>query len=155
MDFSSTWCEEHLSPWGSQWRNSKQPPGFEHPPFPHQVCKLQRAIYSLKQAPRAWFQQFTSFLSKRGLIGSANDPSMFVSYRTDDVLILPLYDDDIITIDSSTSLLMSFISTLQSEFAEKDLGSLHYFLRVKVSGFNNSLLLYLIQNSIGLCGGFY
>ncbi|WVZ49104.1 hypothetical protein U9M48_000485, partial [Paspalum notatum var. saurae] len=31
----------------------KQPPGFENPKFPNHVFKLQKAHYSLKQAPRA------------------------------------------------------------------------------------------------------
>ncbi|XP_066320253.1 uncharacterized protein [Miscanthus floridulus] len=31
----------------------KQPPGFEHPNFPDRVFKLQKALYFLKQAPRA------------------------------------------------------------------------------------------------------
>ncbi|GKE38576.1 ribonuclease H-like domain-containing protein, partial [Tanacetum coccineum] len=38
-----------------------QPPGFVDAQFPHHVCRLQRSLYELKQAPRAWFQQFTCF----------------------------------------------------------------------------------------------
>ena len=33
----------------------KQPPGFENPKFSNRVYKLQKALYSLKQAPRAWY----------------------------------------------------------------------------------------------------
>ena len=32
----------------------KQPPGFENPKFPNCVYKLQKALYDLKQAPRAF-----------------------------------------------------------------------------------------------------
>jgi hypothetical protein len=31
----------------------QQPPGFEDARYPSYVCKLQRALYGLKQSPRA------------------------------------------------------------------------------------------------------
>ncbi|GKC89786.1 retrovirus-related pol polyprotein from transposon TNT 1-94 [Tanacetum coccineum] len=32
----------------------KQPPGFKSSEFPDYVCKLDKALYKLKQVPRAW-----------------------------------------------------------------------------------------------------
>jgi hypothetical protein len=37
----------------------KQPPGFEDSKFPNHVYKLEKALYSLKQAPRAWYEHLT------------------------------------------------------------------------------------------------
>ncbi|GKB31467.1 retrovirus-related pol polyprotein from transposon TNT 1-94 [Tanacetum coccineum] len=34
----------------------QQPPGFEISEFPDHVCKLDKALYGMKQAPRAWYQ---------------------------------------------------------------------------------------------------
>lgn len=34
----------------------EQPPGFADPRFPHHVCRLKKALYGIKQAPRTWFQ---------------------------------------------------------------------------------------------------
>nr|GFB86698.1 ribonuclease H-like domain-containing protein [Tanacetum cinerariifolium] len=43
-----------------------QPPGFTDPQHPNHVCLLQRSLYALKQAPRAWFQRFAGlFLSQK------------------------------------------------------------------------------------------
>nr|GEU88116.1 retrotransposon protein, putative, unclassified [Tanacetum cinerariifolium] len=33
-----------------------QPPGFEDPHFPNKVNKIEKALYGLYQAPKAWFQ---------------------------------------------------------------------------------------------------
>lgn len=40
----------------------RQPPGFVDPAHPGYVCRLQKAIYGLRQAPRAWYEKFSSFL---------------------------------------------------------------------------------------------
>jgi hypothetical protein len=34
----------------------EQPPGFEDPQFPNHIYKLHKALYRLKQAPRAWYE---------------------------------------------------------------------------------------------------
>ncbi|GJT89145.1 retrovirus-related pol polyprotein from transposon TNT 1-94 [Tanacetum coccineum] len=40
----------------------KQPPGFKINEFPDYVCKLDKALYRLKQAPRAWYMKGTPSL---------------------------------------------------------------------------------------------
>ena len=39
-----------------------QPKGFEDPKYPNHVYKLKRALYELKQAPRAWYKCLTHYL---------------------------------------------------------------------------------------------
>jgi hypothetical protein len=34
----------------------EQPPGFESEEYPNHVYKLYKALYELKQAPRAWYE---------------------------------------------------------------------------------------------------
>jgi hypothetical protein len=45
----------------------KQPPGFENPKFPNRVYKLQKALYGLKLAPRAWYDRLKPFCWLRAL----------------------------------------------------------------------------------------
>lgn len=58
-----------------------QPSGFVDPQRPHRVCQLHRAIDGLKQPPRAWFQQFSSFIIQYGFVQSGADHSLFVYRR--------------------------------------------------------------------------
>nr|GEV88018.1 hypothetical protein [Tanacetum cinerariifolium] len=39
-----------------------QPPGFEDPEFPNRVYKVEKALYGLHQAPRAWYETLSSYL---------------------------------------------------------------------------------------------
>ena len=41
-----------------------QPPGFENSEFPNHVFKLHKALYDLKQAPRAWYECLSNFYWK-------------------------------------------------------------------------------------------
>jgi hypothetical protein len=40
----------------------QQPPGYEDTARPNYVCKLDKALYRLKQAPRAWYLRLSSKL---------------------------------------------------------------------------------------------
>jgi hypothetical protein len=44
----------------------KQPPGFVHPKFPSYHCKLDKALYRLKQAPHAWYSRLSDKLQPLG-----------------------------------------------------------------------------------------
>ena len=43
-----------------------QPKGFESATNPNHVCKLRKALYRLKQAPRAWNGKIVEFLTHSG-----------------------------------------------------------------------------------------
>ncbi|GJS95987.1 retrovirus-related pol polyprotein from transposon TNT 1-94 [Tanacetum coccineum] len=73
-----------------------QPDGFVDPYHPDQVYRLKKALYALKQAPRAWYDELSNFLvSKRFLKGSIN-PTLFITKHGEDILLVQIYVDDII-----------------------------------------------------------
>ncbi|GKC90829.1 putative ribonuclease H-like domain-containing protein, partial [Tanacetum coccineum] len=43
-----------------------QPPGFEDPDYPDKVYKVVKALYSLHQAPRAWYETLANYLLGNG-----------------------------------------------------------------------------------------
>nr|GEZ88426.1 putative ribonuclease H-like domain-containing protein [Tanacetum cinerariifolium] len=43
-----------------------QPPGFQDPDFPAKVYKVEKAMYELHQAPRAWYGTLSTYLLTKG-----------------------------------------------------------------------------------------
>lgn len=86
-----------------------QSKGFEHPDYPNHVCKLNRALYGLKQSPRAWFHRLATFLLNLGFKQSQSDHSMFVFHSGVDTVVLLIYVDDIAVFGSSQQFISNFI----------------------------------------------
>ena len=73
-----------------------QPPGFESKEFPNHVLKLDKALYSLKQAPRAWYEQLSKFLLKNGFKRGKVANTLFLKSKGVHLLIVQVYVDGII-----------------------------------------------------------
>ncbi|GKF02482.1 putative ribonuclease H-like domain-containing protein [Tanacetum coccineum] len=43
-----------------------QPPGFADPDFPNRVYKVEKALYGLHQALRAWYETLSTYLLDNG-----------------------------------------------------------------------------------------
>jgi hypothetical protein len=119
----------------------QQPPGFVDPAAPDHVCLLQKSLYGIKQAPRAWHQCFSGFVQQTGFTASISDTSFFVYKEGADIAYLLLYVDDIILTASSTRLLRRITESLHSKFAMTDLGDLHHFLGISVTRSSDGLFL--------------
>ena len=105
-----------------------QPQGYVDPKFHNHVCKLWKSLYSLKQAPRAWFERFSTQLLHMGFQASLADSSLFFLRQGKLVVYLLVYVDDIVMIGNYPQFLSSLIAQLGTAFELKDLGLLHYFL---------------------------
>ena len=77
------------------------PPGLSIEP--NKVCYLRRALYSLKQAPQAWFANFNSTIFRLGYIAGHYDSSLFLRHADKCTILLLLYMDDMIIIGDDLS----------------------------------------------------
>ena len=107
-----------------------QPPGYVDKSKPDHVCRLNRSIYGLRQAPRAWNQRFVEFITKQGFKQSKSDASLFIYMKNNERAYLLLYVDDIILTASSSSLRQSVTTALKSEFPITDEGQISSFLGI-------------------------
>jgi hypothetical protein len=108
------------------------------------VCWLNKSLYGLKQTPRAWYHCFASLVSL-DFVESKSDTSLFVYCRGADTTYLLHYVDDIVLTASSPELLQHTTTTLQQQFAMKDLGPLHHFLGVSIEQRFDDLFLHQRQ----------
>jgi hypothetical protein len=79
----------------------RQPPNFGNPKYPNRVYKLSKALYMLKQAPRAWYARLKTFLLEHGYVMGSVDKILFTLNHGTDFLLVQIYIDDIIFDDSS------------------------------------------------------
>jgi hypothetical protein len=56
----------------------EQPKGFIDPQHPQHVYKLKKALYCLKQVPRAWYERLTTYLLKKGFTRGQVDRTLFI-----------------------------------------------------------------------------
>jgi hypothetical protein len=110
----------------------KQPLGFVYPSCPSYHCRLDKTLYGLKQAHRAWYSRLSDKMQSMGFIPSQAYVSLF-HYRNGSVtMFLLIYIDDIIVASFSSTAITALLRDLKDDFTLKDLGPLHYFLGIEV-----------------------
>ena len=108
------------------------PPGFGGEFKGHEVCKLKKTLYGLKQSPRAWFGRFTKVMKKYGYRQSNSDHTLFLKKREGKITCLIIYVDDMILTGDDEEEIILLKKNLFTEFEMKDLGLLRYFLGIVV-----------------------
>uniref|UniRef100_A0A2N9IQN3 CCHC-type domain-containing protein n=1 Tax=Fagus sylvatica TaxID=28930 RepID=A0A2N9IQN3_FAGSY len=117
------------------------PPGYSD--YPDKVFLFRRALYSLKQAPRAWFAKFSSIVHQFSFSSSPYDTTLVIRRSNKGMILLLLYVDDMIITGDDHSGISDFKQFLHQHFEMKDLGHLDYFLGLEVS--SDSIGYYLSQ----------
>ncbi|GJU54110.1 putative ribonuclease H-like domain-containing protein [Tanacetum coccineum] len=65
-----------------------QPPGFEDPDFPDRVYKVEKALYGLHQAPRAWYETLSTYLLDNEFQRGKIDKTLLIKTYKGDILLL-------------------------------------------------------------------
>ena len=73
----------------------RPPAGFEYlAGGPARVLRLRRAMYGLRQAPRAWNKCLEAELTKRGFVQSNADPGLWLLYGENGTVMCMFYVED-------------------------------------------------------------
>ncbi|GJT15758.1 hypothetical protein Tco_0874464 [Tanacetum coccineum] len=95
-----------------------QPPGFEDPEFLDKVYRVEKAMYGLHQAPRAWYGTLSKYLLTNGF-----------------------QRDDIIFGSSNPKLCREFEALMHDKFKMSAMGELTFFLGLQVLQKNDGIFI--------------
>ncbi|GKA73656.1 putative ribonuclease H-like domain-containing protein [Tanacetum coccineum] len=110
-----------------------QPPGFEDPEFPDRVYKVEKALYGLHQAPRAWYETLSTYLLDNGFQRGQIDKTLFIKRVKSDILLVQVYVDDIIFGSTKKKLCTEFEKLMHKKFQMSSMGELTFFLGLQVT----------------------
>ena len=113
---------------------------------PPMACRLIKAIYGLKQSPRAWYGRIHTFFQAHHFTRSeqAWDHSLFINYQKQ--VILLLYVDDLVVARPTKELIYWIPQKLHDEFEMMDLGPLTKFLGLEIARNRVERTLHLSQS---------
>jgi hypothetical protein len=118
-----------------------QPAGYEQLSQEHLVCKLQKALYGLRQSPRMWYNKIDSFLKSIGMTRSHSDYNMYHIGQGDNKIILVVYIDGLFITKGAKSKITWLKQKLKDEFDMSDLGLVKQYLEVEFHPLPNGLFL--------------
>ncbi|GKD76208.1 retrovirus-related pol polyprotein from transposon TNT 1-94 [Tanacetum coccineum] len=86
-----------------------------------------------EEAPRAWYDLLSSFLLSQGFSKGTVDPTLFISRKGKDILLVQIYVDDIIFASTTTELCDKFSKIMCSKFKMSMMGKISSFLGLQIS----------------------
>ncbi|GJT53890.1 putative ribonuclease H-like domain-containing protein [Tanacetum coccineum] len=118
-----------------------QPPGFEDPEFPDKVYKVEKALYGLHQAPRAWYETLSTYLLDNGFQIGQIDKTLFIKRVKGDFLLVQVYVDDIIFGSTRKEMCTDFEKMMHKKFPMSSIGELTFFLGLQVTQKNDGIFI--------------
>ncbi|WVZ62952.1 hypothetical protein U9M48_012640 [Paspalum notatum var. saurae] len=113
----------------------KQPPGFVVDGQEHKVLRLRKALYGLRQAPRAWNIKLDESLTRLGFCRCETEHALYTWRAERGQLVVGVYVDDLVVTGASEQDVMKKL------FRMSDLGLLSYYLGIEVEQGDDSITL--------------
>jgi len=107
------------------------------------VCKLNKAIYGLKQAARRWFEVFEHVLKECDFVNSPVDRCIYILSKGDikkNIYVL-LYVDDEVIATGEMERINNFKKYLMVKFRMTDLNEIRHFIGIRIEMDENTIRL--------------
>lgn len=109
-----------------------QPEGYVMEGQEKKVYKLFKALYGLRQAPRAWYAKLNKCLEKLGFVKFPFEHAVYIRREGTESLIIGVYVDDLLITGTSVTSITKFKQQMSNEFEMSDLGKLSHYLGIEV-----------------------
>jgi hypothetical protein len=119
----------------------QQPPGFVAAGHEEKVLKLNKALYGLRQAPRAWNVKLDSSLQVKGFTRCASEHGMYTRGAGEARVVVGVYVDDLIITGANSAVVEKFKEEMRQTFRMSDLGLLSFYLGIEVKQGNKCITL--------------
>ncbi|GKG47063.1 putative ribonuclease H-like domain-containing protein, partial [Tanacetum coccineum] len=93
---------------------------------------LEKALYGLHQAHRAWYETLSTYLLDNGFQRGTIDKTSFIRRDKGDILLVQVYVDDIIFGSTKKPLCTEFEKMMHKKFQMISIGELIFFLGQKI-----------------------
>lgn len=97
------------------------------------MYRLHKALYGLRQAPRAWNTKFDASLTSLGFSCSASKYDMYSRGTENILLIIGIYVDDLVIAGAEPEEVQHFKEEMKRLLSMSDLGLLRYYLGLEVN----------------------
>lgn len=108
-----------------------QPKGYED--GTNRVCRLKKALYGLKESPRAWYECLDEFLKKLKFKKSNFDYCLYVKRMESEVIYSLIYVDDLLICGKNVEKIQEIKTVLSERFKMKDLGKIKEYLGININ----------------------
>nr|GEY99286.1 retrotransposon protein, putative, unclassified [Tanacetum cinerariifolium] len=109
-----------------------QSDGFVDPDHLEKVYRLRKALYELKQAPRAWYDEISKCSTSKGFTKGTLYPTLFTIRYEEDILFVQIYANDIIFGSTNPEFTKCFEKLMHSIFKMYIMGEMKIFLRLQI-----------------------
>ena len=105
------------------------------------MLHLVKALYGLRQAPRAWYAKLDGSLLSLGFRRSNSEHAVYLRGKGARRLVVGVYVDDLVITGGYTGDIDEFKSQMKATFQMSDLGLLHYYLGLEVTQLDSGITL--------------
>jgi hypothetical protein len=110
---------------------TEQPLGYEEGDGT-KFCRLNRALYGLRQAPRAWHLKLKGELERMGFTAANADPGLFTFKSGNEQASVLIYVDDILIASKELETVQRIKQDLLTTFNGRDMGPANLFLGMTI-----------------------